>query len=319
MSRLTLTLIVCLSAVAIPAQEPVSSGAAGAVGAQLQEIGKLIDAGKIELARARLKDTVASHGANSETWFLEARLLFNERQFNESLKMLERSFALNKGDANVYLLSGQNWVVLDRLDLARPFFEQAVQLAPKDPTMHYHLGRYFYTAQRFALAERAFRSTVALDPASSKGYDNLGLALEAQHKDEEAVAAYRKAIALTEQQEIKNEWPCLNLAKFLLDRDQHEEALSLANQAHRMNPQSAQVMFVQGKALHKLGKDAQSLEALQRSIQADSGFAESHYLLGRIYLKQGRKQDAQRELELFQEIKKREEKKGGAMAPAARR
>ena len=46
--------------------------------------------------------------------------------------------------------------------------------------MHYHLGRYYKTAQHCSLAEREFREVVRLNPASVKGYVNLGLAREAQ-------------------------------------------------------------------------------------------------------------------------------------------
>jgi tetratricopeptide (TPR) repeat protein len=314
MQLITLILAVLLSPNApatAPARMAEKPSAAGRTA--LQEIGKLIDSGQMRPAHARLKEEVAVHGESYETYFLEARILFGEQRFRESLKVLEHSFALNKSDARIYLLSGMNWVVLERLDLARPFFEEASRLAPKDPTMQYHLGRYYYTAQRFSLAERAFRLAVELDPASARSYDNLGLALEAQHKDDEALASYGRAIELTEQQELKSEWPFLNLAKFLLEKGQPAEALDLAERALQRNPKSAEVLYVQGKALQKLGKNIESVEALRRSIQADATFAESHYLLGRIYLKQGRRNEAQNELDTFQRLRKNE-KKAGAMA-----
>lgn len=301
----------CLVVAGQPAQTGEMPARPGT--AALREIERLIDGGQLGLARTRLKEEAAVLGENYETWLLESRILFGERRHNESLRTLERCFALNKKDARVHLLSGLNWVILNRLDLARPFLEESARLSPQDPMAFYHLGRYYYTAQRFVLAEQAFRTAVRLDPDLGKGYDNLGLALEAQQKGEEAVASYRKAMELTERQGIKNEWPYLNLAKFLLARERQEESLALADKAWEMNPQSAEVSYVRGKALHKLGKEAEALEALQRSIRADPAFAESHYLLGRIYLKQGRKLEAQRELELFQQIKK-SEKKGGTMA-----
>ena len=134
--------------------------------------------------------------------FLQARILFAENRHQESLKQLERSFALHRQDARVYLLAGMNWVILERLDLARPFFEEAVRLAPGDGMMQYHLGRYYYSAQRFAQAEQAFRAAVKLNPDSVKGYDNLALALEAQRKTDEAEASYRKAIELAGLQKL---------------------------------------------------------------------------------------------------------------------
>ncbi|MCI0721644.1 MAG: tetratricopeptide repeat protein [Acidobacteria bacterium] len=283
-------------------------------GASLVGIERMIDARQLASAREQLKAEVAAHGETYQTHFLEARIQFGERRYEESLKQLERSFALHRQDARVYLLAGMNWVILERLDLARPFFETAVQLAPEDAMMHYHLGRYYYTAQRFAQAEQAFRAALKRNPESVRARDNLGLALEAQSKTEEAVAAYRKAIELAEAQKLNIEWPWLNLAKLLLDKNRFEESLALLEPALRMNPQSAEVFYVQGKVLQKLGRYAEAVAALQHSIRNDAKFSESHYLLGRLYLKQGRKLEAQREMEIFQELRRTSQKKAGVMA-----
>jgi tetratricopeptide (TPR) repeat protein len=213
----------------------------------------------------------------------------------------------------VYLLAGMNWVILERLDLARPFFEEAARLAPGDGLMQYHLGRFYYSAQRFAQAEQAYRIALKLNPDSVKAYDNLALALEAQRKTEEAEACYRKAIELADAQKLQTEWPWLNLGKLLIEKDRHEESLALLESARRMNPQSAEVFYVRGKVLQKLGREAEAEVALQRSVQNDAKFPDSHYLLGRIYLKQGRKAESRREMEIFQGLKESSRPKAGAM------
>lgn len=285
----------------------------------LQTIGQQIDEGKLALAREQLEAEVRARGETYQTLYLQARILFAEKRYQESLKQLERSFALHRQDARVYLLAGMNWVILERLDLARPFFEEAVRLAPDDAMMHYHLGRYYYSAQRFSQAEQAFRAALRLNPDSVKAYDNLALALEAQTKTEEAEVSYRKAIELAEIQKLTTEWPWLNLAKLLIEKGRHEESLKLVESAQRMNPRSAEVFYVHGKALQKLGREAEAEAALKHSIQNDAQFPDSHYLLGRIYLKQGRKAESQREMEVFQGLKQSSRMAGGGMGRARRR
>lgn len=289
-----------------------------AASAPIQAIAQLIGANQLHAARQKLHQEVARAGASSQTHYLEARILFAEKRFEDSLKALERSLALERREPKAYLLAGMNWVVLDRLDLARPFFEEAARLAPQDEAARYHLGRYYYTAQFFALAEREFRAVVHLNPDLVKGYDNLGLALEAESKDEEAVAAYRRAIELAEQQKLQTEWPYLNLAKFLLAKGRSAESLELARRAGEMNPQSAEVLYVQGKALQKLGREDEALRVLERSVAMDAKFSESHYLLGRIYLKQGRKSEGQSAMETFQALKEQERKKSAGMSSGTR-
>jgi len=279
----------------------------------IQNIIRLIDEGKLDSARGELRDEVQQRGESYETLFLQARILFGEKRYEESLKDLQKSFALNRQDPRVFLLAGMNWVILERLDLARPFFEEAAHLAPRDAMMQYHLGRYYYSAQRFAQAEGAFRAALKLNPDSVKNYDNLALALEAQRKTEEAEASYRKAIELAEAQKLITEWPWLNLAKLLVEKSRPEESLALLQPAERMNPHSAEVFYVRGKVLQKLGRETDAEAALQHSIELDPKFPDTHYLLGRIFLKQGRKQDAQHQMAIFQGLKDSSRKKGGAM------
>lgn len=283
-----------------------------------QSIGRLIDEGKLAAAARQLQDEVTEHGENYQTLFLQARILFGEKRHEESLQQLERSFALYRQDAKVFLLAGMNWVILERLDLARPFFEAAARLAPADGTMQYHLGRYYYSAQRFAQAEQAFRSALKLNPDSVRAYDNLALALEAQRKTEEAEASFRKAIHFAVAQKLKTEWPWLNLAKLLVEKGRHEESLGFLESAQQINPHSAEVFYVRGKVLQKLGREAEAEAALLRSVQNDAQFPDSHYLLGRIYLKQGRKPESQREMQIFQRLKQSSRPKGGAMVSGTR-
>ena len=231
--------------------------------ASLEAIGRLIDEGKLDVARRQLQEEVTGRRENYQTLFLQARILFAEKQYQESLKQLERSLALHRQDARVYLLAGMNWVILERLDLARPFFEEAARLAPGDGLMQYHLGRYYYSAQRFAQAEQAYRTALKLNPDSVKTYDNLALALEAQRKTDEAEECYRKAIELARLQKLTTEWPWLNLAKLLIEKDRHEESLALLDSAQRMNPQSAEVFYVtwQGAAKDGTGSRGRSRSA----------------------------------------------------------
>ncbi len=311
---------IALLSLALQAEsQPGLGGESPANHLSLQAIGRLIDEGKLAVARQQLQEEVTARGENYHSLFLQARILFGEKRYEESLKHLERSFALHRQDARVYLLAGMNWVILERLDLARPFFEEAARLAPADGTMQYHLGRYYYSAQRFAQAEQAFRAALKLDPESVRGYDNLGLALEAQRKTEEAEASYRKAIELADVQKLETEWPWLNLAKLLIEKGRHEESLALLDPAQRMNPRSAEIFYVRGKVLQKLGREAEAEAALKRSVQNDAKFPDSHYLLGRIYLKQGRKSESQREMEIFQGLKQSSRTSGGGMAPGPRR
>jgi Flp pilus assembly protein TadD len=61
--------------------------------------------------------------------------------------------------------------------------------------------------------------------------------------------------------------------------------------------------------LNKLGRNAEALEALKHSTSNDPGYDEPHYLLSGIYRRLGDENQAQKEIQIFQELKKARKKK----------
>ncbi|HVN80039.1 MAG TPA: tetratricopeptide repeat protein [Terriglobia bacterium] len=285
-----------------PPSHPVSREARSA----FPELNRLIDANQLQQAETELRQRVASGGENYKTLYYQALILFKQGQFSQSLKTLERSFVTQKYDPDLYFLAGLDWVALNRIKLAVPFYMAAAQLAPTDFQMHYHLGRAYYTDQQFEKAEREFRRVLELNPTFVKGYDNLGLALEALGEEAAAIESYRKAIDLNEQQRQGNEWPYINLAEFLIKKNRFDDALELAQKATILNPRSAEAYFALGEALNKKGKEQEAVKALNIAAQNDPQYSKPHYLLGQIYRKLGLLEEAKRELLTFQELNRTE-------------
>jgi tetratricopeptide (TPR) repeat protein len=288
-----------------PPRQPVSREARNA----FPEVSRLIDANKLGEASSRIRELVQLGGENYKTLYYEALILFKENRYSESLKTLERAFATQKYDPDLYFLAGMNWVALNQLRLARPFYLAACQLAPEDALMHYHMGRLYYTDQQFAAAEKSFRRTLEIDPTFVKGHDNLGLALEALGKEEEAIESYRKAISLTEQQGLNYEWPYVNLGRFLFKKNRFDESLDLARRATVVNEHSSESFYLLAENLNKGGKLPEAKEALKVAIKNNPEYSKPHYLLGQILRRQGLQEEARKELQVFQELNEREKGK----------
>ncbi len=278
-------------------------------------IERLIDAGRLSEAQERLNAAIKASGETPATLLLEARLLFKQRRFAESVKKLERVIAatsdpsLKALDAEAHKLMGLNLVLLSRLDLAEPFLKDAAAMLPDDPLARFHLGMLYYTTSRFAAAETELREAVRLNPAFAKAHDALGLTLEEMGNDEEALASYRRAIELSERQKLKDPSPHLNLGKFLLAKSRYQESLPALEKAVALDGRSAEAAFQLGKALSKLGREAEAIKSLEQASRNDPDYAEPHYMLSRIYLNQSREEDAKREMEIFQELRRKRPKR----------
>src|SRR5262245_36003752 len=264
-----------------------------------QSIKQLVDTDRLQEARERLKQEVASRGESGETLYLEGTILFKEKSFAESLKAAERSLALGLRDAEVYKLVAFNAVVLSKTEVIERALNAALPLAPGDFTIHFHLGLLYFTTSRFAKAETEFQTVAQLNPTYMKGYDLLGQAQEELEKDEAAFANYRKAVELTEKQNLKDESAYLHLAKFYWARNRHQESLRPAQRAVAINPRSAEAYYVLGRLLDKLGQETEAVKALKQSTEIDPGFGESYYLLSRIYLRRGQQEEAAKAMNAF--------------------
>ena len=167
------------------------------------------------------------------------------------------------------------------------------------------MGMLYYTTSRFTVAEQEFLKVIALNSSFAKGYDMLGQVREEIGTDPSAIEAYRKAIELVEKQNQKDELPYVHLAKFLWLRNRVEESLAPARRSTELNPDSSEGLYVLARTLSKLGKDNEAMPLLRQIIQRDPSFPDSHYLLGRILLRNGQEEKGRQEIQIFEAIRKR--------------
>ncbi len=148
--------------------------------------------------------------------------------------------------------------------------------------------------QRVPEARELLEATAQGRPQSVEPLLDLAQLEERAGNSAGAVAVYRRALARApENPAILN-----NLAYLLAgDPATSAEAVTLAEKAHAASPNSAAVADTLGWALYQAGDLARAEELLTRVAKAAPGSGEVRYHLGMVYAKQGRTEDARRELE----------------------
>jgi Flp pilus assembly protein TadD len=130
------------------------------------------------------------------------------------------------------------------LDQAEREYRRALTFNPDDATTHTNLGVALYAQGRIEEAVKFHRRAVSLE-ASSIGFNNLGVALNALHRYPEAVEAYAKAVAL--------------------------------------DPENVKALSNYGDALTNSGRYAESVEQLYKALALAPDYAEAHSNLGMAY------------------------------------
>ena len=275
----------------------------------LKTVEGLIDGNRLVEAREKLKEAAARRGETYQALFLEAKILFKEEKHPESIQVLERCLQLQQRDPEIYKLIAFNAIRMDRMDIAEPTLKTAIQLAPEDYLPHFHLGALYYTGSRFQQAEPELREAVRLSSTFVPAYLFLGLTLEELGQEGAAAQSYRQVVEITESRRLGMELPYLYLGRLLYRQNKFAESQPYLLRAVEINPRSGESWCILAKIFGFQGRDNEALKALRQSVQSDRDYAEPHYLLSRIYIKEGQDAEAQNELRVFRELKRLEKKK----------
>jgi predicted O-linked N-acetylglucosamine transferase (SPINDLY family) len=115
-----------------------------------------------------------------------------------------------------------------------------------------------------------------LRPNSPEALSNLGVALRENGELDEAIAAYRQAIA------IKADYADAygNLCIVLKEKRQTEEAVAAGRQAIALKPDSPEAHNNLGTALDELGQFPEAIAAYRRGVALQPVYPEAHYNMG---------------------------------------
>jgi tetratricopeptide (TPR) repeat protein len=165
----------------------------------------------------------------------------------------------------VLLLVGQLWIEIGDYGRSVAALHRALQADASLPKAHYFSGQADVLWGHWSDAAAEFTAELSLVPADADARFNLGFVALQQSKTDEAAELFRQVLVL-HPEHAKSQY---ELGKILLDRGQVKEAIDHLEAAARLSPQTDYV----------------------------------HYQLQAAYRKESRIADADRELELYKELK----------------
>src|SRR5665213_3404925 len=231
--------------------------------------------------------------------YMLAYALLRQDKPKDSLEEYTRAAALQTPSAEELRSVGQDYVLLDDLPDADKWISRSVEMDRADPEGWYSLGRLRYTQQRYVDAADCFKRALVLAPGRLKVENNLGLAYEGLNRTDDAVIAYRQAIAwqAANSPEKPSEQPLLNLAIVLIHRTELTEALSLLQRAVAIAPGDPRIHEQLGQLYLQQGKFSEAEKSLEIATRLDPQKSNLHFLLGQAYRHLGRQQEAKAEFD----------------------
>ena len=246
-------------------------------------------------AESLLRTYLARDSSSPEATYLLAFTLFREGLAKDSLTEYTRAATLRRPTAVDLQSVALDYVLLHDYADADTWITRSSQMDPGDGETWYALGRIRYTENRFNDAVVSFQRALVLLPRSVKVANNLGLAFEGLNQPDEAVSAYRRAIAWQSEGKASSE-PLLNLGILLSDRGQLDEALDLLRQAVVLAPQDPRGHTALGKLYRRREDLADAQKEFELALTALPNDAALHFQLGQVFRKEGLQARAKAEL-----------------------
>jgi Flp pilus assembly protein TadD len=261
----------------------------------LQAASSLLLAKHYDQAISVLRRLLPAHENQPEAHIMLAYALFRDDQAAASLREYTRAAQLRRPTAEDLKWVALDYVLLGDYDDAQKWMYRSLQMNSKSADGWYDMGRIEYTQNLFKNAETCFQRSLALSPRDVDAENNLGLTYEALFRWNDAVAAYRTAIAWQQGSAHPSVEPLLNLGTALLDQNQRAQALPLLQQAAALAPRNPRVLQQLARVNFELGQLADAESELRTAVTISPKDAALHFQLGRVLIKEGKTDQAKAE------------------------
>lgn len=180
-------------------------------------------------------------------------------------------------------------------------------VAPDSAQMHQLLAHEEIKEGNTSGAVAQYRKAIALDPRLPGVHFELAELLNTSADPtvkQEAEKEYRAALA----QNPEDGRSLLRLGDIDVQRDNTQQAVGEYSRAVEIEPADADAKLALAKVLIDLGETDKAQSLLEEAVRLDPTNAVAHYRLGTLYRKRGRKDDANREIEIYKKLKDEKEK-----------
>lgn len=249
-------------------------------------------AGRLAQAEARFADAAREAPDSADAWLYLGVVRFRLQQFAGAEEALRRSIRLRPSRADAWKALGATYAARHQNRLAEEPFRKACDLDPKEEDACYYLGRNYYEMNRFEAAIAAFDRALPNEKKRWRVHNGRALALEGLGRNDEGERAYRAAIQEERGQARPDEHPRIDYGAFLYRQGRIDEALE---QLRSPDARSFRNHFELGKVLFSMNRLDEAARALEKAITLDPNHSGARLLLAKVYYRQGRTADAERE------------------------
>ncbi|KAG8932974.1 glucose repression mediator protein [Tulasnella sp. 417] len=233
------------------------------------------------------------HNPESERALTQVASIARSRDdFGKAIEFFQRALDVRQENGEVWSALGHCYLMQDDLQKAYAAYQQALYHLPnpKDPKLWYGIGILYDRYGSLDNAEEAFSSVLRMDANFEKAEEilfRLGIIYKQQQKYSESLDCFDR-ILRNPPAPLANLDIWFQIGHVYEQAKNYEQAKEAYERVLADSPNHAKVLQQLGWLYHQPGSSFvnqdMAIQCLTKSLEADSGDAQSWYLLGRAYM-----------------------------------
>ena len=265
--------------------------------------------GRLPEGRTLAEKAVKGAPNNAAAQYTLGGILFQQGDYKAAREHLEAAVVAGPTFENGYLL-GITYLKLNDLNRATLLFNEMITGLGDTPQIHMYLGRAYREGELYEQAVEEIKKAIVRDPKLKQAHYFLGLAYVGRDGDSGFPAAIPEF-----QAELKinpDDFRSHYMLGYIWWKQRNmKDAESELVRAASLDPQSPDPLVYLGQLYNDTNRISQAEATLRKAIALTTDVSRSgyqinraHYVLGRILLQTGRRDEGEKELKMSEEIRR---------------
>jgi tetratricopeptide (TPR) repeat protein len=260
------------------------------------------EAGQFQESETTLRQLIDEEESKSEIYNLLAKCYDRQNQTQGAVTAMDKAIQLEPSNEANYLDLGAILLEHHRNTAALLAGQRAIQIDPSSAGAYYLEGLAQQKLGALKDAVKSYARSVALDPSSRRALLSLALAETEDGQAAAAEASFEKGLKQYPHDAILDQEYGRMLMGLKSDPDSQSKADSLFRAAICLDRSLFEPYYELGNLDLRRGRLFQALAELQTAAQLKPKNSQVHYTLSNLYRKLGRREKAETELRIFENL-----------------